>query len=68
MKVNYLALIVGVLLFVLVINLVNCPCFQKTQGAISSAPQGFYFDESMNPGPKLPRGGDYWESRPDLVK
>jgi hypothetical protein len=67
MKVNYLALMVGGLMFVFLISLLNCSCFQK-QGTISSAPQGFYFDESVNPGPKVPRGGDYWESRPDLVK
>ena len=67
MKVNYLALMVGVLLFVFVISMMNCGC-AKQQPAITSAPQGFYFDETVNPGPRVPRGGDYWESRPDLVK
>ena len=38
-----------------------------TAPGLSRGPAHF-FDETANPGPKTPRGGDVWQNRPDLVK
>jgi hypothetical protein len=64
MKMKGTAFIAGGLILAMIMLIVF---LLPTAPGITSGPKHF-FDETANPGPKVPRGGDIWQNRPDLLK
>jgi hypothetical protein len=64
MKMKGTAFIAGGLILAMIMLIVF---LLPTAPAVSSGPKHF-FEETPNPGPKVPRGGDIWQNRSELVK
>jgi hypothetical protein len=64
MKVN-LTLILGLIAFAIVAYIVLMP-----SSPVSGVARGplFFFETDPNAGPRMPRGGDVWQARQDLVR
>jgi hypothetical protein len=64
MKVN-LTLILGLGVFALIAYVLLMPA--APAGGVARGPL-FFFETDPKAGPRMPRGGDVWQSRQDLVR